>query len=56
MRNTVWMAVKTKWKSSFVNAGSTPNFPFQIHSLFLSQSKNKAGYTAQKAAASLTLQ
>ena len=40
MRNTVSMPTKTKWKSSFAMLVARPNFPFQIHSLFLSQSKN----------------
>ena len=56
MQNTVSMPIKTKWKSSFAMLVARPNFHFQVHSLFLSQFKNKAGYTAQKAAASLTLQ
>jgi len=29
------MPVKTKWKSSLVDAGSTPNFPFQVLVFFL---------------------
>ena len=32
MRNTVWMPIKTKWKSSFVMLVARPNFHFQVHS------------------------
>ena len=56
MQNTVSMPTKTKWKSSFAMLVARPNFHFQVLSFFFRNSKTTAGYTAQKAAASLTLQ
>ena len=47
MQNTVSMPTKTKWKSSFAMLVARPNFPFQVHSLFLSQFKNKRVYCAE---------
>ena len=56
MQNTVSMPTKTKWKSSFAMLVARPNFHFQVLSFFSFAIQKQSGYTAQKAAASLTLQ